>query len=165
MFNIDPSDLTEWIYACSDDGFASFGLKEYCEVPISLSAEQRAETNAICLRPKVDNVIWKRAQAIILLDAKEDPETICRMFNIDLTVLTEWVRAYSADGLASLGLKDYSQASTISLSDDQRAETNAICRRRKVGALTWKRARAIDLLDAGVDPETICQIRTLAGPF
>ena len=24
------------------------------------------------------------------------------MFNIDLTVLTEWVRAYSADGLASL---------------------------------------------------------------
>ena len=94
---------------------------------------------------------------IILLDAKEDPETICRMFNIDLTVLTEWVRAYSADGLASLGLKDYSQAS-ISLSDDQRAEVKTICRRRKVGALTWKRARAIGLLDAGVEPETICQI-------
>ena len=157
MFNIDPSDLTESFCAYSADGFASFGFKDYSQVSISLSAEQRAETNAICLRPKVDNVIWMRAQAIILLDAKEDPETICRMFNIDLTVLTEWVRAYSADGLASLGLKDYSQAS-ISLSDDQRAEIKTICRRRKVGALTWKRARAIGLLDAGVDPETICQI-------
>ena len=79
------------------------------------------------------------------------------MFNIDLTVLTEWVRAYSADGLASLGLKDYSQV-PISLSDDQRAEIKTICRRRKVGTLTWKRARAIGLLDAGVEPETICQI-------
>ena len=157
MLNIDPSDLTELICAYFADGLASFSLKDYSEVSISLSAEQRAETNAICLRPKVDNVIWRRAQAIILLDAKEDPETICRMFSIDLTVLTEWVRAYSADGLASLGLKDYSQA-PISLSDDQRAEIKTICRRRKVGALTWKRARAIGLLDAGVDPETICQI-------
>ena len=121
MLNIDPSHLTEWICAYSANGLASFGLKDYSKVSISLSAEQRAETNAICLRPKVDKVIWRRAQAIILLDAKEDPETICRMFNIDLTVLTEWVRAYSADGLASIGLKDYSQAS-ISLSDDRRAE-------------------------------------------
>ena len=29
---------------------------------------------------------WKRTQAFLLLDAKEDPETICRMFNIDATV-------------------------------------------------------------------------------
>ena len=102
MSNIDPTDLPEWICAYSADGFASFGLKDFSHVSISLSAEQRAETNAICLRRKIDNQIWKRAQAIILLDAKEDPETICRMLNIDLTILTEWVRAYSADGLASL---------------------------------------------------------------
>ena len=102
MFNIDPSDLTEWICAYSANGFTSFGLKDYSQVSISLSAEQRAESNAICLRPKIGNVIWKRAQAILLLDVKEDPDTICRMFNIDLTILTEWVRAYSADGLASL---------------------------------------------------------------
>ena len=55
---------------------------------------------------------------------------------------------------SSLGLNDYSQAS-ISLSDDQCVEIKSICRRRKVDALSWKRARAIDLLDAGVDPETI----------
>ena len=164
MFNIDPSDLTEWICAYSANGFTSFGLKDYSQVSISLSAEQRAESNAICLRPKIGNVIWKGAQAIILLDVKEDPDTICQMFNIDLTVLTEWVRAYSADGLASLGLKDYCQAS-ISLSDDQRAEIKTICRRRKVGALTWKRARAIGLLDAGVDPKLSVRYLTLAGPF
>ena len=64
------------------------------------------EANRPCNNDYV--LAWKRAQAFILLSAKEDPETICRMFNIDLTVLTEWVRAYSADGLASLGLKDYS---------------------------------------------------------
>ena len=157
MFNIDATVLTEWIRAYSAEGFASFGLKDYGEVSISLSAEQRAETKAICRRPKVDNPVWKRAQAINLLDAKEDPKTICRTLDIDLTVLTEWARAYSADGLASLSLKDYSQAS-ISLSDDQRVEIKSICRRRKVDALSWKRARAIGLLDAGVDPETICQI-------
>ena len=157
MFNMDATVLTEWIRAYSAEGFASFGLKDYSEVSISLSAEQRAETKAICRRPKVDNPVWKRAQAINLLDAKEDPKTICRTLDIDLTVLTEWARAYSADGLASLSLKDYSQAS-ISLSDDQRVEIKSICRRRKVDALSWKRARAIGLLDAGVDPETICQI-------
>ena len=43
------------------------------------------------------------------------------------------------NGLASLSLKDYSQAS-ISLSDDQRVEIKSICRRRKVDALSWKRA-------------------------
>ena len=155
--SIDQTDLAEWICDYSADRFASFGLKDYSEVSISLGAEQRAETKAICLRRKVDNLVWKRAQAIIFLDAKEDPQTICRTLDIDLTVLTGWVRAYFADGLASLGLKDYSQAS-ISLSDEQRAEIKAICRRRKVDALVWRRARAIDLLGARVDPETICQI-------
>ena len=71
--------------------------------------------------------------------------------------LTEWKRAYSADRFVSFGLNDFSQVS-ISLTDDQRTKPKATRRRRKVGALTWKRARAIDLLDAGVDPETICQI-------
>ena len=52
------------------DGVASFGLKDYSQVSISLSAEQRPETNTICLRPKVDNVNWKRALAIILSDRK-----------------------------------------------------------------------------------------------
>ena len=34
----------------------------------------------------------------------------------------------------------------------------AICRRRKVDALVWKRARAFLLLDAGEDTGTVCRI-------
>ena len=124
---------------------------------ISLSDDHRAalEANRACHGDEV--LAWKRAQAFILLDKNEDPETICRTLNIDPTVLTEWIRAYSADGFASFGLKDYSQAS-ISLTDDQRADIKAICRRRKVDALVWKRAQAINLLDAKKDPKTICQV-------
>ena len=124
---------------------------------ISLSDDHRAALEANCACHDDEFLTWKRAQAFILLNIKEDSETICRTFNIDPIVLTEWNRAYSVDGFASFGLKDGSQVS-ISLTDDQRAETKAICRRRKVDALIWKRARAIILLDAKKYPKTICQI-------
>ena len=45
---------------------------------------------------------------------------------------------------------------TVSLSADQRLALEAICRRRKVEALVWKRARAFLLLDAEEDAGTIC---------
>ena len=63
---------------------------------ISLSDDHRAalEANRACHGDEV--LAWKRAQAFILLDKNEDPETICRTLNIDPTVLTEWIRAYSA---------------------------------------------------------------------
>ena len=124
---------------------------------ISLSDDHRAalEANRACHGDEI--LAWKRTQAFILLDEKADPETICWTLNIDPTVLTEWIRAYSADGFTSFGLKDYSQTS-ISLTDDQRADIKAICRRRKVDALVWKRAQAINLLDAKKDPKTICQV-------
>ena len=75
---------------------------------ISPSNDHRAALEAN--RPCHDDefLTWKRAQASILLNKKEDFGTICRMFNIDPTVLTEWIRAYSADGFASFCLKDYS---------------------------------------------------------
>ena len=47
---------------------------------------------------------------------------------------------------------------TISLTVEQRAALEAICRRRKVDALFWKRARAFLLLDAGEDAGTVCRI-------
>ena len=74
---------------------------------ISLSDDHRAalEANRPCHGDEV--LAWNRAQVFILLDKNEDPEAICRMLNIDPTVLTEWIRAYSADGFASFGLKDY----------------------------------------------------------
>ena len=92
---------------------------------ISLSDDHRGalEANRACHGDEI--LAWKRTQAFILLDDKGHSWTL----NIDSTVLTEWIRAYSADGITSFGLKDNSQAS-ISLTDDQRADIKAICRRR-----------------------------------
>jgi hypothetical protein len=50
------------------------------------------------------------------------------------------------------------QYKTVSLSDEQRIALEALCRRRKVDALVWKRARAFLLLDAGEDAATVCRI-------
>ncbi len=47
---------------------------------------------------------------------------------------------------------------TLNLTDNQRMELAAICRRRKVDALEWKRARAFLLLDAGYDAKLVCEI-------
>jgi hypothetical protein len=50
------------------------------------------------------------------------------------------------------------QTKSVTLTEDQRFALQAICRRRKVDALVWKRARAFLLLDAGYDAKTICEI-------
>jgi transposase len=50
------------------------------------------------------------------------------------------------------------QHKSVSLTGDQRAALEAICRRRKVDALVWKRARAFLLLDSGYEAKTICEI-------
>ena len=47
---------------------------------------------------------------------------------------------------------------SVTLTEEQRSALQAICRRRKVDALVWKRARAFILLDAGYDAQTICEI-------
>ena len=117
---------------------------------ISLTDDERAAIKACC--PGVNTnaltwqATWQKTRALILLDAKEKPEAICRMLNIDLTVLTEWVRAWTADGLASLSSKSDSHV-VMTMIDDERAEIRKICRRRKIDALSWKRAQAITLLE------------------
>ena len=50
------------------------------------------------------------------------------------------------------------QTKLVTLTEDQRSALQAICRRRKVDARVWKRARAFLLLDAGYDAKTICEI-------
>jgi hypothetical protein len=50
------------------------------------------------------------------------------------------------------------QTKSVTLTEDQRSALHAICRRRKVDALVWKRARAFLLLDAGYNAKTICEI-------
>jgi transposase len=47
---------------------------------------------------------------------------------------------------------------SVTLTVDERSALQAICRRRKVDALVWKRARAFLLLDAGEDAQTVCRI-------
>ena len=47
---------------------------------------------------------------------------------------------------------------SLTLTENERSSLQAICRRRKVDALVWKRARAFLLLDAGYDAKTICEI-------
>ncbi|MCP3971727.1 MAG: IS630 family transposase [Rhodobacteraceae bacterium] len=50
------------------------------------------------------------------------------------------------------------QHRTVCLTDEQRTALANICRRRKVDALVWKRARAFVLLDAGYDAKLVCEI-------
>jgi len=50
------------------------------------------------------------------------------------------------------------QHRTVCLTDEQRTALEVICRRRKVDALVWKRARAFVLLDAGYDAKLVCEI-------
>ena len=73
-------------------------------------------------------------QAFIFFGRKKNSETICRMFNIDPTVLSKWIRAYTDDGSTSLGLEDHSKLFN-SLTDDQPVVAKAICHRQKVDAL------------------------------
>ena len=47
---------------------------------------------------------------------------------------------------------------SVTLTEGERSALQAICRRRKVDALVWKRARAFLLLDAGEDAQTVCRI-------
>ena len=50
------------------------------------------------------------------------------------------------------------QTKLVTLTEDQRSALQAICRRRKVDALVWKRARAFLLLDGSYDAKTICEM-------
>ena len=50
------------------------------------------------------------------------------------------------------------QRKSVTLTEDQQSALQAICRRRKVDALVWKRARAFLLLDADYNPKTIYEI-------
>ena len=50
------------------------------------------------------------------------------------------------------------QIKSVTLTENQRSALQTICRRRKVDALVWKRARAFLLLDAGYNAKTICEI-------
>ena len=50
------------------------------------------------------------------------------------------------------------QPKLITLSEDQRAALQAVCRQRKVPVLEWKRARSLLHLDADEDVATVCRM-------
>ena len=64
--------------------------------------------------------------------------------------------ALSSRSLHFVGMND--AKISITLSEEERTALEAVCRRRKVEALVWKRARAFLLLDAGEDARTVCRI-------
>jgi hypothetical protein len=72
--------------------------------PVTLTEDQRSALQAICRRRKVDALVWKRARAFLLLDAGYDPKTICEIFDIGPTVLTQWRFAFAGVGLSFFGL-------------------------------------------------------------
>ena len=71
--------------------------------PISLTDGERAMLEAICRRRKIEVPVWKQARAFILLDTREDPDTVCQILDIGLSVVMEWCVAYCVEGLAFLG--------------------------------------------------------------
>jgi len=56
---------------------------------VTLTGQDRAELEALCRRRKVPVLVWKRARSLILLDAGEDVDTVCRTLDIGPTVLGE----------------------------------------------------------------------------
>jgi hypothetical protein len=76
---------------------------------VTLTEEQRSALEAICRPRKADALLWKRARAFRLLDARYDPKSICEILDIGPTVLTEWRFAFAGAGLSFFGLKDYGQ--------------------------------------------------------
>ena len=74
-----------------------------------------------------------------------------------------WSHRFSCDILHD-GIMD-KQTKSVTLTEDQRSALQAICRRRKVDALVWKRARAFLLLDAGYKPKHIFEILDIGSAF
>tara|TARA_B100001093_G_scaffold392980_1_gene379571 strand:- start:171 stop:413 length:243 start_codon:yes stop_codon:yes gene_type:complete len=67
-----------------------------------------------------------------------------------------WSHSFSCD-IWHDGIMD-KQTKSVTLSENEGSALQAICRRRKVDALAWKRARAFLLLDAGYKPKHIFEI-------
>ena len=90
--------------------------------------------------------------------AGSDLDILLRLNWPEFSVGTESIyrSALSSRSLHFVGMND--AKISITLSEEERTALEAVCRRRKVEALVWKRARAFLLLDAGEDARTVCRI-------
>ena len=59
-----------------------------------LNDDARTALKRITGRRKVEALVWKRARALLLLDAGEDEATVRRILEISSTRLLEWRKAY-----------------------------------------------------------------------
>ena len=91
-------------------------------------------------------------------DRAVDDHILLRLNWPEFSVGTESIyrSALSSRSLHFVGMND--AKISITLSEEERTALEAVCRRRKVEALVWKRARAFLLLDAGEDARTVCRI-------
>jgi hypothetical protein len=65
-----------------------------------------------------------------------------------------WSHSFSCD----IWHHEQARKKSVTLNQNEGSALEAICRRRKVDALVWKRARAFLFLDAGYNPKTTCEI-------
>ena len=98
------------------------------------------------------------ADLIDLVPEPKDDDILLRLNWPEFSVGTESIyrSALSSRSLHFVGMND--AKISITLSEEERTALEAVCRRRKVEALVWKRARAFLLLDAGEDARTVCRI-------
>jgi len=71
---------------------------------IALSREERAELERRCRMTTLPVGQWKRAQAILLLDAKRSEKETAERCGLGVRIVRKWGRRYEREGLA--GLKD-----------------------------------------------------------
>lgn len=71
---------------------------------IALSEEERAELNRRCRMTTVSVGDWKRARAILLLDAKNTEKETAERCGLGVRIVRKWARRYLEEGLA--GLRD-----------------------------------------------------------
>jgi hypothetical protein len=71
---------------------------------VVLSKEERLELERRCRMTTLGVGEWKRAQAILLLDARTSEKETARRCGLGIRIVRKWGRRYVAEGLA--GLRD-----------------------------------------------------------
>ncbi len=71
---------------------------------IALSEEERGELERRCRMTTLPVGEWKRAQAVLLLDAKRTEKETAGRCGLGVRIVRKWARRYLEEGLA--GLKD-----------------------------------------------------------
>ena len=139
---------------------SSDGLVDTAEERLALAADIVAHFEFHRPAEMAISGFWMKLdeQGNICLNGPGNLDILLRLNWPEFSVGTESIyrSALSSRSLHFVGMND--AKISITLSEEERTALEAVCRRRKVEALVWKRARAFLLLDAGEDARTVCRI-------